>query len=201
MSLYSTLETFLLVIAGFLMIFGNVAGIGDPAAGFPFLLIGSILGIVAFLLSLLITITNQSDADVNDIIFINSLIYPLLVGIVLSLGSLFDGDPVVQSIFLDLGLCMGLFIIFVFLWQEIAERWDFLEIEDIDFKSNADTDSMPQFLLVTLVLGCLFGGLFIVFKLIFVTAGYNITSYIFMGIVFGVCITLSFVLRLALDKT
>ncbi|MHA1274217.1 MAG: hypothetical protein ACTSQP_10745 [Promethearchaeota archaeon] len=205
MSLYTTLETFLLVISGFLMIWGNIMGIGNPEAGLPWLIIGSILGIIAFLLSLLITATNEGQ-DVNDIIFINSLIYPLLVGIVLSIGSLFDPNPKasaeaqmlsknIQSIFLDLGLIMGLFIIFVYIWQTIKARWDFLTLEDIDFTSSADKDAMPQFLLVCLILGALLGGLFIGFKFLFVFVGYNITSYSFMILVFAVCITLSFILR------
>lgn len=205
MSLYTTLETFLLVISGFLMIWGNIMGIGNPEAGLPWLIMGSILGIIAFLLSLLITATNEGQ-DVNDIIFINSLIYPLLVGIVLSIGSLFDPDPNasaeaqmlsknIQSIFLDLGLIMGLFIIFVYIWQTIKARWDFLTLEDIDFTSSADKDAMPQFLLVCLILGALLGGLFIGFKFLFVIVGYNITSYSFMILVFAVCITLSFILR------
>ena len=75
------------------MIVGNMLGIGNPMIGMPMLIVGTVLGIVALLLSLLITVSSREDKDVDDIIFINSFIYPLLVGIVLSIGSLFDPVP------------------------------------------------------------------------------------------------------------
>ncbi|MHA1275316.1 MAG: hypothetical protein ACTSQS_18075, partial [Promethearchaeota archaeon] len=178
--------------AGFLVIFGNLQ------ANFFMMVLGIILSIIALSLTLLVTIGTEGESDVDDVAFINALIYPLLVGCVMTIGSWYDNDPVIQSMWLDLGLIMGLFIIFVYVWYLLREKLkgglSFLELDaiDIDFHSDTDVNKLPKFLLVSVILGTILGLLFVLFKLLYHVLGYNPTVYTFMMIVLVATMGLSF---------
>ena len=187
-NLFVLLEGLIIVISGYSLIMGlwQPGNLGLQLAG----IITSFVGLA---ISVFVTWLTSGEEEVDDVSLLNSLIYPLIVGDALTIGSWFDAEPIVQSIFLDLGLIMGIFIIFNFIWSLLREKYMFLEIEEIDFFSGVDKSEMPRFLIVSLILGSLYGGLFVIFKVLYHFAlGYNWTSYIFMMIVAVLSILLSF---------
>ena len=191
---YSIITAIALVFSGFLLIWGNLF------KDFLFMGLGMLISAVVFVLALMITIGAKGETEVDDISLINILIYPLIVGDILTIGSWFDANPVVQIYFLDLGLLVGLFVIFAYIWYLMRERvWSFLEIEalQVDFHAGiAEKQKIPQFLLVSLILGIIYGILLVIFKIFYNVFGYNPIVYTFMGIVFIVCLILSFGFRL-----
>ena len=194
MSLYSVLESILVMAAVVFTLLGNFT------ANILYILIGSIMGIIALLVSLQISLRIKGDAGIDDIIFINALVYPLMVAIIFTIGSINVGLPNYQVIWFDLALSMAVFIIFMCLWIFLKQKWKLLIVEDVKFTSDVDKDKYPRFLLATLILGSIFGILFVIFKLVYIWLGYQITSYIIMGFTLGATILLSFFLSTLVRK-
>jgi len=165
-----------------------------------YILIGTILGIIALLGSLYISLRIKEDTGIDDIIFINAIVYPLMVAIIFTVGTINVGLPNFQVIWFDLALSMAVFIIFMCLWIFLKQKWKLLIVEDVKFTSDVDKDKYPRFLLATLILGSIFGMLFVIFKLVYIWLGYQITSYIIMGFTLGATIFLSFFLSTIVRK-
>jgi uncharacterized membrane protein YbhN (UPF0104 family) len=127
-------------------------------------------------------------------------LYPLIVAIIFTIGTINVGLPNYQVIWFDLALSMAVFIIFMCLWIFLKQKWKLLIVEDVKFTSATDKDKYPRFLLATLILGSIFGLLFIIFKLFYIWLGYMITSYIIMGFTLGATILLSFFLSTIVRK-
>ncbi|GAI75332.1 unnamed protein product, partial [marine sediment metagenome] len=194
MSLYSVLESILVMAAVVFTLLGNFT------ANILYILIGSIMGIIALLVSLQISLRIKEDAGIDDIIFINALVYPLMVAIIFTIGSINVGLLNYQVIWFDLALSMAVFIIFMCLWIFLKQKWKLLIVDDVKFTSDVDKDKYPRFLLATLILGSIFGILFVIFKLVYIWLGYQITSYIIMGFTLGATILLSFFLSTLVRK-
>lgn len=194
MSLYSVLESILVMAAVVFTILGNVT------ANILYILIGTILGIIALLGSLHISLRIKEDAGTDDIIFINAIVYPLMVAIIFTIGSIDIGLPNYQVIWFDLALSMAVFIIFMCVWIFLKQKWNLLVVEDVNFTTATDKEKYPRFLLATLILGCVFGLLFVIFKLFFIWWGYQITSYIIMCFTLVTTILLSFFLSVIVKK-
>lgn len=194
MSLYSVLESILVMAAVIFTILGNVT------TDILYILIGTILGIIAFLGSLHISLRIKEDAGIDDVIFINAIVYPLMVAIIFTIGSIDIGLPDYQVIWFDLALSIAVFIIFMCVWIFLKQKWKLLIVEDVKFTTTTDKEKYPRFLLATLILGSVFGLLFIFFKLFFIWWGYQITSYIIMCFTLGATILLSFFLSTIVRK-
>ena len=111
------LETIIVIVSGFLLIWGlwPPGIIGAQIAAI-------VISLFGLALTVLITTGAEGEEDVEDITLINGLLYPLIVGDVLAMGSWFDTIPSTQSVFLDMGLIMGLFIIFIYIWYLLKEK-------------------------------------------------------------------------------
>lgn len=190
------LEILLMGAAVVLMVIGNILAIGGveqaSIIALMVLALGFFASIMAFLFALLVSVTNREQTDVGDITAVNMVATPLIVGNIFTLGSFFDELPKTQSVFLDAGLIIGLFVIFACSYLYLKEKWDFIEIQDIDFISGTDKPKYPQFFLATLMLGSIYGGLFIIFKILYLIIGYNWTCYIFLGVLFVYSLFLAF---------
>jgi len=194
MSLYSVLESILVMAAVIFTLMGNITG------NLMYILIGVILGGFAFLGALFITLRVKKDTGIDDVIFINAVVFPLMVAIIFTLGSVNIGLPQYQVIWFDLGLAIAMFIVFMCVWIFLKQKWKFLIVEDVDFTTTTDKEKYPQFLLATLILGGIFGLIFIIFKFFFIWFGYQITSYIVMSFTLLVTIILSFFLSIFVRK-
>jgi len=194
LSLYSVLESVLVVAAFIITLIGNIF------LNLLFILIGSMLGVLAFFGALFITIKVKKQAGIEDIIFINALVYPLMVVIVLTLGVIDLGLSQFQVLWFDLALIISVFLIFICSWIFLRKKWKFLTIENIDFTNKMDREKYPQFLLATLVISILLGGYFVLFKFLYMLLGYQITSYILMAFTLCTTIILSFFLSLIKRK-
>ena len=194
MSIYSVLESILIMAAVIFTLMGNIT------VNLMYILIGVILGVLALLGALYITLRAKKDAGIDDVIFINAIILPLMVAIVFTLGSVNIGLPQYQVIWFDLGLAIVTFIIFMFVWVFLKQKWKFLIVEDVDFTTTNDKEKYPQFLLATLILGGFFGLIFIVFKFFYIWFGYQTTSYIVMSFTLIFTIILSFFLSIFVRK-
>lgn len=193
---FALLEIILAVAAIFLMILGNILAIGGltqaDVGAFMVLALGFFASAMYFLFALLVTVTNREDTDNADLIAANMIAAPLLVGNIFTIGSFLDDLPKTQSVFLDIGLIIGLFFVFCTSYLWLKEKWDFLEIEDIDFLAGTDKERYPQFFLATLMLGAVYAGLYIIFKILYLTIEYNWTCYIFLGVIFIYAVLLAF---------
>lgn len=194
MSLYSVLESILVMAAVIFTILGNVT------INILYILIGTILGIIALLGSLHISLRIKKDAGIDDIIFINAIVYPLMVAIIFTIGSIDIGLSDYQVIWFDLALSISVFIIFMCVWIFLKQKWKLLIVEDVKFTTTADKEKYPRFLLATLILGSIFGLLFVFFKLFFIWWGYQMTSYIIMCFTLAATILLSFFLSTIVRK-
>ena len=174
--------------------------LGNVTANILYILIGTILGIIALLGSLYISLRIKEDAGIDDIIFINAVVYPLMVTIIFTIGSIDIGLPNYQVIWFDLALSMAVFIIFMCVWVFLKQKWKLLIVEDVKFTSTTDKEKYPRFLLATLILGSIFGFLFVIFKLFFIWWGYQITSYVIMCFTLVTTILLSFFLSTIVRK-
>jgi len=174
--------------------------LGNVTANILYILIGTILGIIALLGSLYISIRIKEDAGIDDLIFINAVVYPLMVAIIFTIGSIDIGLPNYQVIWFDLALSMAVFIIFMCVWVFLKQKWKLLIVEDVKFTSATDKEKYPRFLLATLILGSIFGFLFVIFKLFFIWWGYQITSYVIMCFTLVTTILLSFFLSTIVRK-
>jgi hypothetical protein len=174
--------------------------LGNFTVNILYILIGTIMGFLALLGSLQISLRIKGDAGIDDVIFINAILYPLIVAIIFTIGTINVGLPNYQVIWFDLALSMAVFIIFMCLWIFLKQKWKLLIVEDVKFTSATDKDKYPRFLLATLILGSIFGLLFIIFKLFYIWLGYMITSYIIMGFTLGATILLSFFLSTIVRK-
>jgi hypothetical protein len=173
---------------------------GNITVNLMYILIGVILGCLAFLGALSMTLSVKKDTGIDDVIFINAVVYPLMVAIVFTIGSINIWLPQYQVIWFDLGLAMSIFIVFMCVWIFLKQKWKFLIVEDVDFTTTTDKEKYPSFLLATLILGGIFGLIFIVFKFLFIWFGYQITSYIVMSFTLLVTIILSFFLSIFVRK-
>lgn len=194
MSLYSVLESILVMAAVIFTLMGNIT------VNLMYILIGVVLGVLALLGALYMTLRVKKDAGIDDVIFINAVVFPLMVAIVFTLGSVNIGLLEYQVIWFDLGLAIAMFIVFMCVWIFLKQKWKFLIVEDVDFTTTTDKEKYPQFLLATLILGGIFGLIFIVFKFFFIWFGYQITSYIVMSFTLLVTIILSFFLSIFVRK-
>ena len=104
MSLYSVLESILVMAAVIFTLMGNITG------NLMYILIGVILGVFAFLGALFITLRVKKDTGIDDVIFINAVVFPLMVAIIFTLGSINIGLAQYQVIWFDLGLAIAIFI-------------------------------------------------------------------------------------------
>ncbi len=191
-----------LVVASYILLF---IGLIKPSDFFLLQIIGILTSVGGLALTILITIGAEGESDVDDITFVNALLYPLLVADILAIGSWLDALPVTQSIFLDFGIIMGLFIIFLYIWYLLREKVkggiSFLEVDvvDIDFHGTGDADKYPKFYLVTIILGALYGALFAIFKIIYAILApigtdfaFNYTSYVLIIVVLVSSLDLAF---------
>ncbi|MHA1146677.1 MAG: hypothetical protein ACTSR8_00345 [Promethearchaeota archaeon] len=182
------IEIGLFVFSGFFLIYGNIMAIGgieqaDPMA-MTILTLGFAFSAFYFFIAFIVTWFNRGEQKVGDITLANVGANTLFVANIFTIGSFLDDLPLTQSVFLDAGLIVGSFHIFAcgYLW--LKERTDFLEIEDIDFIAGTDKEKYPQFFLATILLGAVYAGIFIIFKIIYLIIGYNWTCYIFLGVIF-----------------
>ena len=156
------------------------------------LAMGFLTSVFYFLFALLVTVTNRDDPDNKDMIFANMVATPLLVGVLFTIGSFLDALPSTQSVFLDAGLIIGLFFIFITIYMPIKEKIDFLEIEDIDVVAGTDKEKYPQFFLATIMLGIIYAIPFIIFKVWYLNFGYNSTAYLFLSVIFIYALAIAF---------
>jgi len=195
-SLFAVLEVILGLIAGFLLIYGNILAIGgiSPTEIVPMLVLtlGFALSVFYFLLALLVTVTNLDDSDNKDMIAANMFAAPLLLGNIFTIGSFFDTLPSTQSVILDIGLIIGTFFIFCTFYVKLKDKWDFLEIDDIDIIAGTDKEKYPKFFLSAIILGIIYVIPFIIFKIWFLNYGYNSTAYLFLGVIFLYALIMSF---------
>jgi hypothetical protein len=194
MSLYSVIESILVIAAVIFTILGNFT------ANILYILIGIMLGALAFLGALYISLKIKEDAGIDDVIFINAVVYPLMVAITFTIGSVNVGLPAYQVIWFDLALSMSVFIILMWIWMFLKQKWNLLIVEDVSFTTTTDREKYPRFFLASLILGSIFGVVFIVFKLLFIWLGYQTTSYIIMSFTLAVTIILSFFLSKIVRK-
>jgi uncharacterized membrane protein YbhN (UPF0104 family) len=173
---------------------------GNITGNLMYILIGVVLGGFAFLGALYMTLRVKKETGIDDVIFINAVVFPLMVAIVFTLGSVNIGLSQYQVIWFDMGLAIAIFIVFMCVWIFLKQKWKFLIVEDVDFTTTTDKEKYPQFLLATLILGGIFGLIFIVFKFFFIWFGYQITSYIVMSFTLLVTIILSFFLSIFVRK-
>ena len=92
MSLYSVIESILVIAAVIFTILGNFT------ANILYILIGIMMGVLAFLGALYISLKIKEDAGIDDVIFINAVVYPLMVAITFTIGSVNVGLPAYQVI-------------------------------------------------------------------------------------------------------
>ncbi|MFX0134106.1 MAG: hypothetical protein ACFFDN_10730, partial [Candidatus Hodarchaeota archaeon] len=164
MPLIVSIKNISIVTSGFFIILSNF--VGDwPETQLFYVIMGVIVGIVALVLSVFVTRKGDS-GDVDDLIVFNNMMYWLVVGIFLTLGSLFDDYLDIQLIFLNAGLIIGLFIMFMYVWIWLRKKWMFLDMQNVDF-SSVDHSEIPKFLLTSLLLGFVFAGLFVIFQIIY----------------------------------
>lgn len=203
-SLFILIETAVVFIGGALLIFGLLSyNIGIQIWGI-------ILSFIGFALTILITAGAEGEDDVDDITFVNALLYPLIVADVFAIGSWFDAIPTTQVLFLDLGVIMGLFLLFIYIWYLLKEKVKgglaFLDMAviDRDFHSKGEAKEYPKFFIVTLILGTIFGLLFMLFKGIYqliadgfgTAIAYNRIAYILMIIIVVLSLAMAFGARL-----
>jgi hypothetical protein len=194
MSLYSVLESILLMAAIIFTILGNIL------SDLLYILLGTLLGFVAFVGALYLTLRVKKDAGVDDVIFINALIYPLIIAIILTIGSINIGLSQYRAIWFDLALIIAVFIAFTFLWIILRQKWKFLTLENVDFITPTDKEKYPQFFLSNLILGFILGMIFILMKLFYIWFGYEVTSYIVMIFTLVITLMLAFFLRPIIKK-
>ncbi len=199
MPLIISIKNISIVTSGFLIVMGNFVGLDPFLEDFQliYIILGTVIGVIALALSIFITKKKDTN-DIDDLIVFNNMLYWLIVGTVLTYGSLFDNELQIQLLFLNSGLIIGLFIMFMYIWILLRQKLSFLNIEDVNFTSAADNENIPQFLLVSMIMGCIFAGLFIGFQVFYTVFGYNLTSYWFLGILFVFTLTISVVLRYAI---
>jgi len=206
-NLFVLIEAIIVVAAGFLLITGLI-----PPGNLGFQIGGLVASLIGFALTILITAGSEGEDDVDDITLVNSLLYPLIVGDILTIGSWFDTDPVTQSLILDLGLIVGLFIVFIYIWYLLREKVKgglaFLDMDvlDLDFHREGEENKYPKFFIVIILLGLLFGVLFIILKgiyngLVALNLGpgraYTGIAYTLMGIVVILSLAMAFGVRIA----
>lgn len=194
--MFAAVEIILAFLAIAFLVWGNILGIGGisqtDVLAIMVLAMGFLTSAFYFLFALLVTVTNKDDPDNKDMIFANMVATPLLVGVLFTIGSFLDALPNTQSIFLDAGLIIGLFFIFITIYMPIKEKIDFLEIEDIDVIAGTDKEKYPQFFLATIMLGIIYAIPFIIFKVWYLNFGYNSTAYLFLGVIFIYAIVIAF---------
>lgn len=198
MPLIISIKNISIVTSGFLIILANLTGEWWDIQSF-YITMGVIVGVVALILSIIVTRKGES-GDVDDLIVFNNMMYWLVVGIFLTLGSLFDDYVNIQLIFLNTGLIIGSFIMFMYVWIWLRKKWMFLDMQNVDF-SSVDHSEIPKFLLTSLMLGFVFAGLFVTFQIIYNIFGYNITSYSFLAVLFIFTLTISIMLRYVIGAT
>lgn len=193
MGLLNTLNTIIMFIAGTALVIGNYYG------NLLAKILGLIIGGLSFALAIYNTEKMEDGTTVDDKILSNSLNVTLLIGMILTIGFLFEGNETGLQIFFDIGTITGLFLIFMIIWTYLREYWSFLEEKHIKFEEESDKEDIPQFLLSSVILGAIFAGLYIIFELIYIAAGYLITSIIFLSIFFGITIFMSLLFRYVLE--
>ena len=195
---FVVLELLLFFLAGGLLIYGNVLAIGGVDQAEPIALIVLLFGFFVsafyFFVAFIVTWFNRGEEKVGDITLANVGATTLFVANIFTIGSFLDNLPLTQSVFLDAGLIIGSFHVFACSYLWLKERLDFLEIEDIDFVGATDTEKYPQFFLATILLGAVYAGIYIIFKIFYLTdiGGYNNTCYLFLAVVFIFDIILAF---------
>ncbi|MFO8017736.1 MAG: hypothetical protein R6U96_03820 [Promethearchaeia archaeon] len=189
MALQNTLNTIIMFIAGTALIIGNYY------ANLLAKILGLIIGGLSFTLAVYSTLKLEEGATIDDLILSNSFNATLFIGMLFTIGFFFEGNDVGLQIFFDIGTITGLFLIFMILWTYLREYWSFLEGKRIRFEEESDKEEIPQFLLSSVILGAIFAGLFTIFELIYLFAGYLITVVIFLIIFFGISIFMSLLFR------
>jgi len=96
---------------------------------------------------------------------------------------------------MDIGLIIGLFIVLMYLWNFLRLKLGILDVDmSIDFSKGSDKEKNHQFLITSLILGAIFSLLYILFKMIYLLAGYVITCIIFIIVIAAFTFTISFTL-------
>jgi len=196
MSAKTFFENLCLFVGGTVLILGNIYH------DFFFITIGSLMGVVSLVLAILITIEKKDEETLNEKIYYNALNYLYIVGIILTIGFPIT-DPTVQRLLFDVALTIATFMILIFIWNILYFKYSFMKIDiaDTDFRDPTKKILLPRFLLVSLILGFILGGINFVIKFlyssIFVISGssdiaFMISSYILLIVVAAFVLILIF---------
>lgn len=201
MSLITTLKNFMLYISVVLILLGLILPVtrGPSQPSDLYMIIGGlVLSFLSLFMAVIVTKQESKDSDIDDLIFHNSLTYVIIVGNIFLIGYLLQPlDPYTEAMIMDLALIMGLFIVLMFIWIMLKQKLGFLDADiNIDFASSSDKEKIPTFLITSLVLGGIFAGLYLIFKLIYTFAGFGITAIIFIVIIFVFVFTISLTLHI-----
>ena len=200
--IYSNLTTILLIASIFFLIVGNVQQL------LWFMVMGILLSVIVLICALMLTLRAIGETEIDNISIINHLVIALILGDVFTFGSLARLDPIGQVQWLDIGLIIGGFSIFAYIWYIFSEKvWRFLKLEalQVDFHSAEEKQKLPRFFLVSLIFGILFALFLTLFKLIYYSGGYpsgdlnaaySMTAYVFITIAYIVYFMLAFGIRL-----
>ncbi|MGV9172569.1 MAG: hypothetical protein ACOC44_11580 [Promethearchaeia archaeon] len=191
MSLLNSLNTLLYFVSGTALVIGNYT---DN-------LLAKVLGLIIGGISFALGVYNTQiggETTVDEKILSNTFNSTLFLGMIFTLGFFFVGNEIGLRIFFQIGLISGLFLVFMIIWTYLKGYWSFLEEKHIRFEEESDKEDIPQFLLSSVILGSIFAGLFTIFEMIYIAAGYLITSIVFLSIFFGLTIFMSLLIRFVL---
>lgn len=191
MSLLNSINTLLYFISGAALVVGNYMD------NLLWKILGLIIGGISFALGVYNTQLGE-EITIDEKIFSNCFNATLFLGMIFTIGFFLVENEIGLRIFFQIGLISGLFLIFMIMWTYLKEYWSFLEEKFIRFEEESDKENIPQFLLSSVILGALFAGLFTMFELIYIAAGYLITSIVFLSIFFGITIFMSLLIRFVL---
>lgn len=199
MSLYPTFKNMTLYASIVLILLGLLLPFtygSNPPMELIMIIIGMILSFLSLVLSVAVTKLEKEKMDIDSLIFHNSLTYVVIIGNVFLLGYLLQPLPeLVESIIIDVGLIMGLFIVLMYFWNFMRLKLGILDVElDIDFGKSSEKDKIPGFLITTLILGGIFSLIYVLFKILYLFVGYALTCIIFIIIIAAFVFTISLII-------
>lgn len=209
MSLVRTFKNLTLYAAIVLIILGLVLPVAyqpQPPSELIMIIFGLACGVCSLTLSIISISKDIDESGVDDMIFHNSLTYIVIDGSIFLITAMIQpANANVEALLFDVGLIVGLFVILMYLWIGLRSKVDFLDIDlDIDFTSEADKKSIPQFLLTSLLLGGLFAVLYVLFKSIYYVVGFDYTAWSFIIVlsifVFTISLVLFYITRMQKKK-
>lgn len=187
MSVKTFFENLCLFVGGTVLILGNIYH------DVMFITIGSLMGVISLVLAILITIEKKDEENLTEKIYYNALNYLYIVGIILTIGFPIT-DPTVQRLLFDVALTIATFMILIFIWNILYFKYSFMKIDiaDTDFRDPTKKILLPRFLLVSLLLGFILGGINFVIKFLYTSisvstgssdTAFKMSSYILLIVV------------------